>query len=79
MSAIHLKGQALLTSLTDLVALIGPWLQDSPTIDLIDDAGNTTAAPPLPLYPEPGGVYRWGSTDNGDYLLWFTDPEHGYR
>lgn len=31
---------------------------------------------PYPLYPEPDGLLRWGTTDNGDELYWQTtgDP-----
>lgn len=27
---------------------------------------------PYPVYPDPGGVLPWGSTDNGDRLFWLT-------
>jgi hypothetical protein len=27
---------------------------------------------PYPLYPEPGGLFCWGRTENGDTLLWKT-------
>jgi hypothetical protein len=27
---------------------------------------------PYPLFPEPGGLLPWGSTDNGDSLFWLT-------
>ena len=27
---------------------------------------------PYPLWPEPGGLLPFGSTDNGDYLCWLT-------
>ena len=30
---------------------------------------------PYPLSPEPGGLYPWGSTDNGDWLYWLTNGE----
>ncbi|GAA2858583.1 hypothetical protein GCM10010517_17040 [Streptosporangium fragile] len=54
-----------------------PLVEEWGTIDLVDDEGAETEAPPFPIYPEPGGVYPWGSTDNGDYLLWLTDPDPG--
>ncbi|MEU6743019.1 SMI1/KNR4 family protein [Streptosporangium sandarakinum] len=60
---IHRTGQ--------LRSLIEEW----DTIDLVDDEGRETEVPPFPLYPESGGVYPWGSTDNGDYLLWLTGPD----
>jgi hypothetical protein len=28
---------------------------------------------PFPLYPEPGGLFPWGMTDNGDRLYWLTE------
>jgi hypothetical protein len=47
---------------------------------------------PYPVWPEPGGVFPWGSDQNGNYYLWLTDgpPDlwqvvtneprgHGYR
>jgi hypothetical protein len=30
---------------------------------------------PWPLFPEPGGMLPWCSTDNGDYILWRTIGE----
>jgi len=30
---------------------------------------------PYALYPEPGGVLPWGSTDDGDQLFWLTNGE----
>jgi hypothetical protein len=29
----------------------------------------------FPVYPDEGGVYPWGSTDNGDELYWVTNGE----
>ncbi|MGV9329203.1 SMI1/KNR4 family protein [Streptosporangium sandarakinum] len=48
-------------------------IEDWGSIDLIGPDGVEREEDPFPLYPEPGGVYPWGSTDNGDYLLWLTD------
>ena len=28
---------------------------------------------PHPLFPEPGGLLPWGTTDNGDVLYWLTE------
>ncbi len=28
---------------------------------------------PLPIYPEPGGLFPWATTDDGDTLYWLTD------
>jgi hypothetical protein len=33
-------------------------------------AGGSTC--PFDLYPEPGGLFPWGCTDNGDVLHWLT-------
>lgn len=30
---------------------------------------------PFPLFPEPDGLFPWGSTDNGNYLYWYTKGE----
>lgn len=30
---------------------------------------------PFALYPEPGGLFPWGLTDNGDRLYWLTEGE----
>ncbi|MGI5284891.1 SMI1/KNR4 family protein [Nonomuraea polychroma] len=64
---------AVIDRLDDLRPIIEQW----GSIDLLDDAGVVREAPPFPLYPEPGGLYPWGSTDNGDYLLWLTGPDPG--
>jgi HEAT repeat protein len=29
---------------------------------------------PFPIHPEPGGLFSWGQTDNGDVMFWVTDP-----
>jgi hypothetical protein len=29
---------------------------------------------PFPIYPEPGGLFPWGATDNGDVGYWVTSP-----
>jgi hypothetical protein len=46
-------------------------------IYLADDSGNEVEAAPYSYYPEPGGLFPWGATQNGDTLLWLTeaDPE----
>jgi hypothetical protein len=31
---------------------------------------------PFPIYPDPGGLLPWGSTDTGDRLLWQTADQH---
>ncbi|MEO3855844.1 hypothetical protein [Acrocarpospora sp. B8E8] len=49
--------------------------QDSDFIWTMDDDGESRRARPFPIYPDPGGVYPWGVTDNGDKLLWLTDPD----
>ncbi|MBG0817873.1 SMI1/KNR4 family protein [Planomonospora sp. ID82291] len=51
-----------------------PIIEEWGSIDLIDETGEEREVEPFPLYPETGGVYPWGSTDNGDYLLWLTNP-----
>ncbi|MEV6986879.1 SMI1/KNR4 family protein [Sphaerisporangium sp. NPDC051017] len=63
--------QAAIATVDQLRDLVEDW----PTIDLLDDLGNESEAPPFPFYPQPGGLYFWGSTDNGDFLLWLTDPD----
>ncbi len=30
---------------------------------------------PWPIHPEPGGMFPWGTTDNGDTLYWLTEGE----
>ncbi|GAA1018919.1 hypothetical protein Aple_025370 [Acrocarpospora pleiomorpha] len=40
-----------------------------------DEDGGSRRARPFPIYPDRGGVYPWGATDNGDKLLWLTDPD----
>lgn len=30
---------------------------------------------PFPLWPEPGGLLPWGSTDNNDHVFWLTIGE----
>jgi hypothetical protein len=37
-----------------------------------------SGAVPYSLYPEAGGLFPWGITDNGDYLCWLTQgfPQH---
>ncbi|TMR93295.1 hypothetical protein [Nonomuraea basaltis] len=30
---------------------------------------------PFRVHPEPGGVFPWGITVNGDFCLWLTDPD----
>lgn len=48
------------------------------TIRLVDDHGSVRLIPPYPVYPDPGGLFPWGVTTNGDRLMWLTssaDPE----
>jgi hypothetical protein len=47
------------------------------SIYLIDDSGIEVEAEPYRYYPELGGLFPWGATQNGDTLLWLTeaDPE----
>ncbi|MCP2341555.1 hypothetical protein [Actinomadura rupiterrae] len=48
------------------------------TIHLMDDHGRSRHAPRFPIYPQPGGLLHWGTTQNGDSCLWLTtepDPE----
>ncbi|WP_161602071.1 SMI1/KNR4 family protein [Tautonia marina] len=33
---------------------------------------------PFALYPERGGLFPWGMTDNGDRLYWLTEGDPGY-
>ncbi|WP_146778704.1 SMI1/KNR4 family protein [Actinomadura craniellae] len=47
-------------------------------ITMLDNSGNRFEVDPYPIYPEPGGLFKWGDTVNGDYCLWSTmdpDPE----
>ncbi|MEU0485851.1 hypothetical protein ABZ260_42625 [Streptosporangium sp. NPDC006013] len=66
-----LERQCAIHRMSQLRPLIEEW----GTINLVDDEGRETEVSPFPLYPELGGVYPWGSTDNGDYLLWLTGPD----
>ncbi len=34
-----------------------------------------TATLPFPVHPEPGGLFPWGRTENGDTLCWLTDDD----
>ncbi|WP_182872948.1 SMI1/KNR4 family protein [Microbispora sp. H10670] len=63
--------QGVIARLNQLRPLIEEW----GTIDLVNDEGEEIEAPPFPLYPEPEGLYPWGATDNGDYLLWLTTTD----
>lgn len=42
-----------------------------------DDSGREVEAAPYPIYPEPGGLFPWGATQNGDSLLWLTHADPG--
>ncbi|WP_157594418.1 hypothetical protein [Streptosporangium amethystogenes] len=43
-------------------------------IDILDNAGNEARVPAFQIYPEPFGLYPWGTTDNGDMCFWLTRP-----
>ncbi|GAB2836779.1 hypothetical protein GCM10027176_46430 [Actinoallomurus bryophytorum] len=60
-------GIDLLRVLTDKYGFIFP----------ADDSGDEVQAEPYPYHPEPGGLYPWGATQNGDTLFWLTaaDPD----
>lgn len=51
--------------------------EDSGVIYLLDDSGGEVEAAPYPYHPEPCGLFPWGSTENGDTLLWLTDADPG--
>jgi hypothetical protein len=57
-----------LESIRELMADLG-------YIYLEDGSGGEIEASPYPIYPEPGGLFPWGATQNGDTLLWLTDPD----
>ena len=66
----------------DFVNISNPF-SDSPWIRLADAAEQqlegyreirTWQHVPFPIHPEPGGIFPWGSTSNGDVLFWVTDP-----
>ncbi|MFC0864228.1 hypothetical protein ACFHYQ_18190 [Sphaerimonospora cavernae] len=50
---------------------------DEDELTYIDERGNCYTGPILSIYPEVGGLYLWGSTNNGDYCLWLTDQDPG--
>jgi hypothetical protein len=41
---------------------------------LRENRANGTEDPPFPIHPEPGGLFPWGATDNGDWCYWVTEP-----
>ncbi|MFB9835325.1 hypothetical protein [Actinoallomurus acaciae] len=48
-------------------------VEDLGFIYVEDDFGREVEAEPYPFYPDPGGLFPWGATQNGDTLLWLTD------
>ncbi|WP_147339424.1 SMI1/KNR4 family protein [Actinomadura spongiicola] len=49
---------------------------ESDRILLVDDFGNEKLVPRMPIFPDAGGLFHWGGTQNGDYCLWLTsDPD----
>jgi hypothetical protein len=52
-------------------------MDDLGYIYLEDDSGDEIEAAPYPLYPEPAGLFPWGTTQNGHTLLWLTDKDPG--
>lgn len=45
-------------------------------VTLLDGSGEGRQISPYPFYPEPGGLFPWGATENGDVCLWLTDKEN---
>jgi hypothetical protein len=41
---------------------------------LRENRADGTEEPPFPIHPEPGGLFPWGATDNGDWCYWVTEP-----
>lgn len=59
--------------LREVEALLEPLrrlLEDRGGIDLIDDRRERSRIAPFPLYPDNGGLFPWGSTENGDICFW---------
>jgi hypothetical protein len=59
------------------IALLSPvkeMTDNFSTISIIDDNEVTREASKYAYYPEPGGLYPWGASDNGDYCFWKTHP-----
>ncbi|MEV4375114.1 SMI1/KNR4 family protein [Nonomuraea sp. NPDC049637] len=54
----------------DIALLSELMLGEDEQIDILDDYGKTVGERYFLPYPEPGGVYPWGSTAYGDILLW---------
>jgi len=53
-------------------------LQQAGTLLLDAERSTRSECPhlyPLPLYPEPGGLFPWAITDNGDVFFWITRLE----
>ncbi|GLZ15021.1 hypothetical protein Acsp04_52560 [Actinomadura sp. NBRC 104425] len=64
--ALLLEGtRTALESLRELAAYGG-------SVTLVDDSGAKSEIPPYPLWPEAGGLFHWGATENGDFCLWLT-------
>lgn len=39
---------------------------------LVDDAGEEGERVRYPIFPDEGGLFHWGTTENGDSCLWLT-------
>lgn len=41
-------------------------------VRMVDNQGSHRLVPPYPIYPDAGGLFPWGATENGDRLMWLT-------
>lgn len=71
----------------EFITIFHPGMSDD-TLNIVTASGEyldairelSDVAPgsvPYPVHPEPGGIYPWGVTSNGDWLFWRTtgDPD----
>ncbi|GAA3098330.1 hypothetical protein [Streptosporangium carneum] len=67
--------QEFIQGWSDVLGNMRQWATRFGEIELVDDNDVPTAASPFPVYPSVGGLFPWGSTTNGDYCCWLTDPD----
>ncbi|MEV0975052.1 SMI1/KNR4 family protein [Microtetraspora glauca] len=75
---IHPGGRPEKSALTQAREMLDPLVfvtEDLDPIWLVGDQGGGAEVNPFPVYPNPGGLYPWGVTDNGDTCLWLTDQD----
>ena len=69
-------------SVAEFLGVFNPF-SDNPHVRLPEAAAanheiyreiRTSEHIPFPIHPEPGGLFSWGQTDNGDVMFWVTDP-----